>query len=30
MGIIRQLERQGISPGQTITIGRPFIGVIEY
>jgi hypothetical protein len=30
MGILRQLERQSIEPGQTITIGRPPIGDIEY
>jgi GTP-binding protein len=30
MGIIRQLERQGIAPGQTITIGQPALGRIEY
>jgi GTP-binding protein len=29
-GVIRQLERQGIEPGQTIVIGRPPLGVIEY
>jgi len=29
-GIIRQLERQGIEPGQTITIGNPAIGELEY
>lgn len=30
MGIIRELERQGIEPGQTITIGNPQIGSLEY
>jgi len=30
MGIIRQLERQNIMPGQTITIGQPPVGTIEY
>jgi GTPase len=30
MGIIRQLERQDIEPGQAIAIGRPPIGDIEY
>jgi GTP-binding protein len=30
MGIIRELERQGIEPDQTITIGNPPIGQIEY
>jgi len=29
-GVIRQLERQGIEPGQTITIGNPTIGELEY
>jgi GTPase len=29
-GVIRQLERQGIEPGQTITIGNPPIGELEY
>jgi GTP-binding protein len=29
-GVIRQLERQGIEPGQTITIGNPAIGELEY
>jgi len=29
-GIIRQLERQGIEPDQTITIGNPPIGELEY
>lgn len=28
--IIRELERQGLRPGQTITIGQPEIGRIEY
>lgn len=30
MGILRELERQGIEPGQTITVGNPSIGQIEY
>ncbi len=30
MGITRELERQGIEPGQTISIGQPPIGEIEY
>jgi GTPase len=30
MGIIRELERRGIEPGQTITIGKPAIGIVEY
>jgi GTP-binding protein len=30
MGIIRQLERQGIEAEQTIQIGKPAIGKIEY
>ncbi|MBX4197270.1 GTPase ObgE [Candidatus Saccharibacteria bacterium] len=30
MGILRQLERQGIEPDQTITIGQPAIGQVEY
>jgi GTP-binding protein len=30
MGILRQLERRGIEPGQTITIGNPPIGRLEY
>lgn len=30
MGIIRELERQGVEPGQTITIGNPQIGELEY
>jgi GTPase len=30
MGIIRQLERQAIEPGQTISIGNPAIGHIKY
>jgi GTP-binding protein len=29
-GVIRQLERQGIEPGQTITMGNPKIGELEY
>jgi GTP-binding protein len=29
-GVIRQLERQGIQPGQDIVIGQPPIGSIEY
>jgi GTP-binding protein len=29
-GVIRQLERQAIQPGQTITIGKPAIGELEY
>jgi len=29
-GVIRQLERQGIETGQTITIGNPKIGDLEY
>lgn len=29
-GIIRELERQGIEPGQTIQIGQPPIGKLEY
>lgn len=29
-GVIRQLERQGIKPGQIITIGNPAIGELEY
>lgn len=30
MGIIRELERRGIEPDQTITIGNPPIGKLEY
>jgi GTPase len=30
MGIVRELDRQGIEPGQTITIGNPPIGQLEY
>jgi len=30
MGITRQLERQGIKPGQEIAIGSPALGRIEY
>ena len=30
MGIIRELERQGIESGQTISIGQPEIGQLEY
>jgi GTP-binding protein len=30
MGILRELERQGIQAGQTISIGNPAIGRIEY
>jgi GTP-binding protein len=30
LGILRQLERQGIESGQTITIGKPAVGAIEY
>lgn len=30
MGIMRELDRQGLEPGQTITIGQPPIGVIKY
>lgn len=30
MGIMRELARQGIEPGQTITVGNPLIGRIEY
>ena len=30
MGIMRELDRQGLEPGQTITIGNPEIGSIEY
>lgn len=30
MGIMRELERQGIKPGQTIQIGNPAIGKLEY
>jgi GTPase len=29
-GILRELQRQGIEPGQTITIGNPSIGDIEF
>lgn len=29
-GILREMERQGLAPGQTITIGNPLIGQIEY
>ncbi len=29
-GILREMERQGLQPGQTITIGQPPIGQIEY
>lgn len=30
MGIMGELDRQGLEPGQTITIGQPEIGGIEY
>ncbi len=30
MGIMKELERRGIEPGQKITFGRPKIGHIEY
>ena len=30
MGIARELERQGVQPGQTITIGNPAIGDLEF
>ncbi|HEX5448362.1 MAG TPA: GTPase ObgE [Candidatus Saccharimonadales bacterium] len=30
MGIIRELERQGVEPVQTITVGQPPIGQLEY
>ncbi len=30
MGILRELDRQGLEPGQTITIGNPKIGELEY
>jgi GTPase len=30
IGILRELERRGIEPGQTITIGRPTIGELQY
>ncbi|MDO8591716.1 MAG: GTPase ObgE [bacterium] len=30
MGIIKELERQGIEPGQKIIIGHPEVGHIEY
>jgi GTP-binding protein len=30
MGIIRELERQGIEPAQTITVSNPPIGELEY
>lgn len=30
MGITRELQRWGIEPGQTIAIGKPTIGEIEY
>ena len=30
MGIMRELDRQGLQPGQTITIGQPAVGDIEY
>lgn len=30
MGIMAELERQGIDPGQKITIGQPAIGSLEY
>ncbi|MBI2591961.1 GTPase ObgE [Candidatus Saccharibacteria bacterium] len=30
MGITAELERQGIEPGQKITIGQPSIGTVEY
>ncbi|HXY18308.1 MAG TPA: GTPase ObgE [Candidatus Nitrosopolaris sp.] len=30
MGIIRELERRGIEPGQTISIGQPEIGSLNY
>lgn len=29
-GILRELQRQGIEPGQTITIGNPSVGNIEF
>lgn len=30
MGIMRELQRQGLEPGQTITIGQPGIGQLTY
>jgi GTPase len=30
MGILREMDRQGLFAGQTITIGQPAIGSIEY
>jgi GTPase len=30
MGIVSELERQGIEAGQTITIGQPALGSLEY
>lgn len=30
MGIFHQLSRQGLEPGQSVTIGQPSIGKIEY
>lgn len=30
MGIIKELERRGIEPGQTISIGNPAIGELQY
>lgn len=30
MGILRELERRAIEPGQTITVGNPSIGSLEY
>jgi GTPase len=30
MGIVRELERQGIEADQTITIGNPVLGQIKY
>jgi Obg family GTPase CgtA-like protein len=30
MGIMRELDRRGLEPGQTITIGQPEIGGIDY
>ncbi len=30
MGIVRELERQGIEPGQKVSIGQPVVGELEY
>jgi hypothetical protein len=30
MGILQELEKKGIEPGQKIQLGNPAIGTLEY